>query len=218
MENKTRIVIAEDHEMMRESLIALLDGKNYCVVVGEAKDGFEAIECARRLEPNVLILDFRMPRMDGLAVIQELSVQLPALKVIVLTMHDDPDLAIAVLNAGAMGFCLKIAAYNELQMAIETVLEGKIFANPEIHKRVLQGYHESRKELKKRLIWDSLTHREREVLKLVGEGYGNKEIAEYLHVSIKTVDKHRTNLMQKLDLHNASSLTAYAVSKGLVGK
>jgi two-component system, NarL family, response regulator NreC len=216
MEQKTRIVIAEDHEIMRESLIALLDGHDDIIVVGEAKDGLEATQSVHRLEPDVLLLDYRMPQMNGLEVIQEVAAKMPGLKIIVLTMHKDEDLAIEVLKAGAKGFCLKTAGYNELLLAIRTVLKDKIYASPEILERVFQGYLESKRCPKKKSTWDGVTRREKEVLKLVGEGYRNKEIAGFLNVSVKTVEKHRANLMQKLDLHTASSLTAYAMSKGLV--
>jgi two-component system, NarL family, response regulator NreC len=218
MSQRKKIVIAEDHEILREGLKALLNASDDLVVVGEAKDGLEAIRCIRKLEPDVVLLDLSMPRLGGLSVIKEITGLMPDLKIIVLTMHNDEDFAIDALNSGAMGFCLKSSGYDELMKAIHSVLNGKIFASAEILEKVLQGFLESRKKVKKQSSWYELTQREKEVLKLVGEGYRNKEIADLLHISIKTVEKHRANVMQKLDLHTASSLTAYAIRKGLVVK
>ena len=213
---KKKIVIAEDHEILRQGLKSLLEANEELTVVGEARDGLEAVRCIRKLEPDLALLDISMPRMGGLSVIKEVMGLLPNLKIIILTMHKDADFAIEALNAGAMGYCLKSAGYDELKQAIQSVLQGKIYASAEILEKVLQGYLASRKRVKKTSSWDDLTPREKEVLKLVGEGYRNKQIADLLHISIKTVEKHRANIMRKLDLHTASSLTAYAINKGLV--
>ena len=218
MTPKIKIVIAEDHVILREGLKSLLNATDDLVVVGEAGDGLEAIRCISKLEPDLALLDLSMPRLGGLSVIKEITGMVPDLKIIVLTMHNDEDFAIEAFNAGAMGFCLKSSGYEELMQAIRSVVKGKIYASAEILDKVLQGFLESRRHVRQKSNWDELTRREKEVLKLVGEGYRNRNIADLLHISIKTVEKHRANIMQKLDLHTASALTAYAIQKGLVVK
>jgi DNA-binding NarL/FixJ family response regulator len=135
-----------------------------------------------------------------------------------LTVHKTEEYILASLRAGADGYVLKDATQDELLMAIRSVLEGKSYLSPGASEKVIEGYLESRKTLKTSTSWDTLTPREREILKLIAEGYKNKEIADYLFVSVKTVEKHRANLMKKLDLHTTSALTAFAIEKGLVTK
>ena len=131
-------------------------------------------------------------------------------------MHKEEENILQVFKSGADGYCVKTAGHEELLMAIRSVLSGKQYLSPEISGKILEGYLESKKSIRKESSFDSLTRREKEVLKLVGEGYQNKKIAEYLCISVKTVEKHRANIMEKLDLHTASALTAYAIEKGLV--
>jgi DNA-binding NarL/FixJ family response regulator len=135
---------------------------------------------------------------------------------LVLTVHESEEYILEVFKSGADGYCLKDASHSELLVAIKSVLSGKRFISPGISGKVLDGYLDDSETLKSSSSWDSLTQREREILKLVGEGYKNKEIADYLCISAKTVEKHRSNIMKKLDLHTASALTAYAIKKGLV--
>lgn len=135
-----------------------------------------------------------------------------------LTIHQSDQYVLETFEAGADGYCLKDAGRNELRMAIDSVLAGNAYLSPGISEKIMEGYIEGRKKLKTKTTWDTITQREREVLKLLGEGYQNKEIAEMLHISVKTVEKHRANIMGKLDLHNAAALTAYAIEKGLVTK
>jgi DNA-binding NarL/FixJ family response regulator len=135
---------------------------------------------------------------------------------LVLTVHESEEYILEVFKSGADGYCLKDASHSELLVAIKSVLSGKRFISPGISGKVLGGYLDDSETLKSSSSWDSLTQREREILKLVGEGYKNKEIADYLCISAKTVEKHRSNIMEKLDLHTASALTAYAIKKGLV--
>jgi DNA-binding NarL/FixJ family response regulator len=154
--------------------------------------------------------------MDGLAVIKEIKQRSPETKILALTMHRKEEYILEVFNSGGDGYCLKSAGHEDLLIAIRAVLSGKRYVSPEISGLVLEGYLESRKTIRKQTSFEILTQREKEVLKLVGEGYQNKEIADYLCISPKTVEKHRANIMQKLDLHTASALTAYAIEKGLV--
>jgi DNA-binding NarL/FixJ family response regulator len=215
---KKRIVIAEDHTILRQGLRALLKSNENLEVIGEAEDGLEAIRCVEKQKPDLLLLDLNMPRMDGISVIKEIKKRHPETKIIVLTMHMQEEYILEAFRSGAQGYCLKASSHDELNMAINAVLSGKFYVSPEISGKVLEGFLEGQKNIKKRSSWDVLTQREKEVLKLVGEGYQNKEIADYLFISVKTVEKHRANIMEKLDLHSASALTAYAIEKGLVIK
>ena len=216
MKEKKRIVIAEDHTILREGLRSLLISDPDFDVVGEAVDGRDAIRCTEKCLPDLLLLDLSMPRMNGLEAIREIKKRCPETKILVLTVHKTEEYILATLQAGANGYVLKDASHSELVVAIKSVLIGKPYLSPGISEKVIEGYLEGKKTLKSRSSWETLTKREREILKLIGEGNKNKEIADYLFISVKTVEKHRANLMQKLDLHNASALTALAMEKGLI--
>ena len=218
MQEKIRIVIAEDHRILREGLKALLRSHEQFTVIGEAEDGLAAIRCVNELAPDLILLDLSMPRMDGLSAIREIKSMSPETKILLLTVHDSEDYILTAFKLGVDGYCLKDAAYSELVMAINSVLEGKPYVSPGISDIVLDGFLEGKRTFKTTSSWDSLTAREREVLKLIGEGYRNKKIADFLCISAKTVEKHRANIMKKLDLHSVSDLTAYAIEKGLVEK
>ena len=211
-------MIAEDHTILREGLRALLCADPDFDVVGEAEDGRNAIRCVENLMPDLVLMDLSMPRMDGLAAISEIKRQRPETKIIALTVHKTEDYVLLTLQAGADGYVLKDATHSELVMAIKNVLAGKRYLSPSISEKVIEGYLEGKNTLEVKSAWDTLTQREREIMKLIAEGYKSKEEAEYLCISIKTVDKHRANLMNKLDLHNVAALTSLAVEKGLIGK
>ncbi len=218
MKEKQRIVIAEDHTILREGLRALISSNPDFDIVGEAEDGRDAIRCVETLVPDLILLDLSMPRMNGMEAIKEIKKQCPETKILVLTVHRTEEYILATLRAGANGYVLKDATHAELLMAIKSVLMGKRYLSPGVSEKVIEGYLEGRKTLRSSTPWDTLTQREREVLKLIAEGYKNKEIADYLYISVKTVEKHRANLMKKLDLHSTSSLTAFAMEKGLVNR
>jgi len=218
MVEKKRIVIAEDQKILREGLKSLLSSSDDFEVVGEAEDGLNAVRCVEKFTPELLLLDLSMPKMSGISAIKEIKSQFTETKILVLTVHESEEYILEVFKSGADGYCLKDASHSELLMAIKSVLSGKRYISPGISGKVLEGYLDDRETLKSSSSWDSLTQREREILKLVGEGYKNKEIADYLCISAKTVEKHRSNIMGKLDLHTASALTAYAIKKGLVTK
>ena len=218
MSKKKKIVIAEDYTILREGLRALISSSPDLEVIGEAEDGKDAIECAEKLSPDLMLVDLSMPRTNGVDAIREIKNRCPETKVVALTVHKAEEYVLAALEAGADGYVLKDATRPQLMMAIETVLDGKPYLSPGVSERVIQGYLDGKKRVKPSSSWDTLTRRERQVLKLIAEGYRNKEIADYLYVSVKTVEKHRANLMQKLDLHNASALTALAIEKGLITK
>lgn len=216
MEEKKQIVIAEDYTILREGLRALLSSASDLEVIGEAEDGRSAVRCVSDLEPDLVLMDLSMPKMSGIDAIREIKKSFPHTKVIALTVHEKEEYILASLQAGADGYVLKDATRAELMTAIRTVLDGKRFLSPGVSEKVIEGYLEGKRAGEPKSIWETITPREREILKLVAEGYKNKEIADQLCISVKTVDKHRTNLMRKLDLHTVSALTAFAIEKGLV--
>ena len=218
MAKKYRIVIAEDHKILREGLKALVQSNENFEVAGEAGDGIEAIRAVEKHHPDLLLLDLSMPRMSGISVIKDIKSRLPETKILALTIHESEDYILESFHSGLDGYCLKDSNSSELLMAINRVLEGKTYLSPGISDKVLVGFLEEKRQLKTSTAWDNVTQREREVLKLVGEGYKNKEIADYLCISAKTVEKHRSNIMKKLNVHTSSGLTAIAIEKGLVTK
>ena len=185
-------------------------------IVAEAEDGREAIRCVQKFKPNLVLTDLSMPRMNGMEAIKEIRRESPETKILVLTVHRAEEYILATFRAGADGYILKDSTHSELLMAVKKVLNGRHYISPEISEKVIEGYLEGKKTLKPRTSWETLTQREREILKLIAEGYKNKEIAEDLCISVKTVEKHRANLMEKLDLHSVQALTAFAIEKGLV--
>ena len=217
MEN-LRIVLAEDHTILREGLRALLSADPNFEIIGEAPDGREAVRCVEKLEPDLLLMDLSMPRMSGMDAIREIKKRYPDIKIIALTVHKTEEYLLATLQAGADGYVLKDATHDELVLAIKNVMGGKSYLSPGVSEKVIEGYLEGKESNRARSPWETLSQREREVLKLIAEGYKNKEIAEDLCISLKTVEKHRANLMKKLDLHNAAALTVYAMQKGLVNR
>lgn len=216
MEEKKRIVIIEDHTIVKQGLKSLLDNFDDIEVVGMAEDGIEGIRYISKYKPDLVLLDLNMPKMEGLSVIGEALASNPELKILVLTMHNDEDYILSAFRSGARGYCLKFSNQDELMLAIRTVLSGKKYVSPDISGKVLEGYLSDRMRIREKSSFDSLSKREKEILKLVGEGYKNKEISDFLCISIKTVEKHRANIMDKLNLHTASALTAYGIKKGLV--
>jgi DNA-binding NarL/FixJ family response regulator len=218
MKHKKKILIAEDQTLVRKGLRSLLTPSDEWEIVGEAEDGLEAIRGVQQYEPDLIMLDLSMPKMNGIAAIKEIKAQYPETKVLALTVHKSEEHILAAFDAGADGYCLKDAPVDELLTSVTNVLSGKPHLSSEVSEKVLEGYLEGRKKLKSRSSWDTLTQREREILKMVGEGYQSKEIADLLCISWKTVEKHRANIMDKLNLHSASALTAYAIEKGLVTK
>lgn len=216
MQKKYQIVIAEDHTILRAGLRSLLSKSPDFDIAGEAEDGRDAVRCVEKLAPDLVLMDLSMPRTDGMDAIREIKRLRPETKILALTVHKAEEYVLAALQAGADGYVLKEATRAELEMAIKSVLSGKSYISPGISEKVIGGYLEGRKAVKPCSPWDTLTERERQVLKLIAEGYKNKDIADYLCISVKTVEKHRANLMKKLDLHNASALTAFAMEKGLI--
>lgn len=216
MPEKYRIIIVENHTLLRAALRALLSQDEALSVVGESDNGRDAIKLAIKLMPHLIIMDLNMDGMNGTEATRSIKMLVPETRVLILTMHKADEYIHESLKAGADGYILKDATHDELSTAIHSILNGKTYLSPDISERVISACLNpgGLKGISSR--WDTLTCREREVLKLVGEGRSNKYIADYLSLSVKTVEKHRSNLMKKLDLHNASNLTAYAIEKGLV--
>ena len=218
MENKKRVIIAEDHQLFRDGLKAMLLGREDLEVVGEAEDGLAAIAMVKKKKPDLLLLDLSMPRLSGVSVVKEVKRLFPEIIVLALTIHESDQYVLEAFESGVNGYCIKDASREELLVAINSVLKGKTYISPGITDNVMDGYIEGRKRLKARSAWDTITPREREVLKLIAEGYPNKEIGGLLNISVKTVEKHRANIMAKLKLHSAAALTSYAIEQGIVNK
>ena len=216
MNEKRRILIAEDHTLLRVGLRALLEQDPTIEIVGEAGNGRDALRSIATLTPHLVLMDLTMPGTNGIVAIAEIKRRYPQVRVLVLTLHRADEYIHESLKAGADGYILKDATHDELRVAIRSVLNGKTYLSPDISNKVVSGYLGGGDAGGFSSAWETVTHREREVLKLVAEGHPNKYIAQYLCLSVKTVEKHRSNLMRKLDLHNASMLTAFAIEKGLV--
>ena len=218
MKEKKRILIVDDHTLLRAGLKSLLSQDPDIEIVGEADNGRDAVRAIRMHVPDLVLMDLNMPGMNGLEAIVDIKRRYPDTKVLVLTIHKTDEYIHESLRAGADGYILKDATHDELRIAVRSLLNGKTYLSPDISAKVINSYMGTgaNKTFGPASTWDTLTHREREVLKLVAEGHPNKYIAEYFCLSIKTVEKHRSNLMKKLDLHNASMLTSYAIEKGLV--
>ena len=216
MAAKHKIIIAEDHTILRDGLQAMLSFHPEFNVVGTAGDGLEAIRRVESHQPDLLLIDLSMPRMSGMDAIRDIKKRFPRTRIIALTVHKTDEYILATLQAGADGYVLKDASREELILAIRTVLEGNPYLSPGVSQKVIEGYLNGKKVGTPLTAYDSLSAREKEVLKLIAEGYKNREIAELLCISLKTVEKHRANLMKKLDLHNAAALTSLALEKGLV--
>ena len=216
MTAKKRIVIAEDYTIVREGLKALLDSYPDFEVVGEAEDGRRAIEAVEHLKPDLVLMDLSMPKTDGVTAIQEIKNRFPETKILALTVHKTEGYVRLALEAGADGYILKDATYSELERAIRNILDGKSYLSPGISDGIIKGYLVGLKSTQPSTLMGTLSPRELEILKLIAEGYKNKDIADYLFISVRTVEKHRANIMKKLDLHSTSALTALAIKEGLL--
>ena len=213
-----RVLIVDDHTIMREGLKALLAAERDFDVVGTSADGKEAVQAAISLQPDIILMDLNMPRTGGIEAIGQIKRRHPNIKIIVLTFHKEDKYIHMTLDAGADAYVLKDDSRKELLTALNSAINGNSYLSPTICDRVVAGYLKGGIAPAKGASWEILTQREREVIKLIAEGSRTKEIATYLSLSPKTVEKHRTNLMRKLDLHNVSAVTIYAVQNGLVSQ
>jgi DNA-binding NarL/FixJ family response regulator len=219
MDTKKKIFIIEDHQLFREGLKAMLATSDDYEVIGEAANGMEALQRLQKIKPDLILLDLSMPKINGYSVLREIRrVFASEIKVLILSIHETDQYVLQAFEEKADGYCVKDSSREELRLAIRSVLDGKRYISPGVTGQVLEGYVRHNQQLKPKSTWDNVTHREKEVLKLLAEGHSNKAIGEVLHISVKTVEKHRASLMNKLDLHNAASLTAYAAEQGLIWK
>ena len=213
---KIRILLADDHNIMRRGLRLLLERQPGFEAVGEAADGRLAVERAEAAKPDVVVLDIAMPNMSGIEAAQRISASLPQTAIVILSMHSDEGYVLRALKSGAKGYVLKDSAENDLIEAIKAVSEGKAFFSPEISNILVEDYV---REMRKRGAEDSyelLTPREREILQMLAGGKSNKDIATVLNLSLYTVETHRRNLQDKLNLHSLAELILYAVRKGII--
>jgi len=213
--SKIHILIADDHSIVREGVRMILDGQEDFEVVGEASTGRQALEEARRLRPDVVVMDISMPDMTGIEATAKIRSELPNTQVMGLTMHEDESYVFALLKAGAAGYVLKRAAAEDLVSAVRAAHQGEAFLYPTVAKMVVQDFLQRTTSQDKAAL-DGLTDREREVLTLIAEGLTNQEIAGRLYISIKTVQTHRAHIMEKLNLHDRTELVRYAIRKGLI--
>ena len=211
-----RILIADDHGIVRTGLKLLLDRIPDVEVIGEASDGREAVRLAKSLEPNIVIMDIGMPLLNGLDAAAQIIRENERIRVIILSMHTDESYIVRALDAGARGYLLKDNADEDIERAIRSVATGRPFFSPSIAQTLLEDYLSLMRERKVQDSYELLTEREREVLQLLAEGKSNKEAATVLNLSPHTIETHRTNLMQKLGLHNTAEIVLYAVRKGII--
>jgi DNA-binding NarL/FixJ family response regulator len=213
--HKVRILLADDHTILRDGIRALLEDEPDMLVIGEAEDGRTAVKMACQLKPDLVLMDIAMPLLNGLEATRQIKRECPQVNVLILTMHENEEYIRQVLASGAMGYILKDAAARELLEAIHAVQRGEAVLSPAITRLVIENY----------LRWGDLqnednphglTPREREVLQLIAEGYSTRQIAEILSISVKTVQAHRTNLMSKLDLHDRADLIKYAIQRKII--
>lgn len=209
-----RIVIADDHRIVRQGLRSLVEKENDLEVVGMAANGRQALQMTRRLKPDVVIMDISMPDLNGIDATSQIVNEVPGVKVIALSMHSEKQLIDGMLRAGAAGYLLKESAFEELIKAIRIVCGGKKYLSPDVTDIVLRDYLNPSIDNDYPLT-PSLTLREREVLQLIVEGCATKEVANRLSISIKTVESHRSRIMNKLGLHTVAELTKYAVRRGI---
>ena len=211
-----RILLADDHGIVRRGLKSLLESQPGLEVIGEAADGLEALRLCGELSPDLLIIDISMPLMNGIEVASRAQKLEPAPAVIILSMHADESYIMRALGAGARGYLVKDATDEDLLPAVRAVAAGKPFFSPTVAAVLMEDYV---RQLRARGLSDSydlLTDREREILQLLAEGRSNKEVASLLDVGLSTVETHRANLMQKLNLHNTAEIVLYAVRKGII--
>ena len=214
--SKIRILLADDHTVIRMGLKLLLERQPDFEVVGEADDGLTAGKLAAQLEPDVIVMDVAMPNLNGIEATRQIVTAHPKIAVVILSMHSDESYVMRALKAGARGYLLKDSAEAELILAVRTVVTGKSFFSAVVSKMLLEDYVRNLQQRGIEDSYDLLTPREREVLQLAAEGKSNKESAAMLNLSAHTVETHRTNLMQKLNLHSVPELILYAVRKGII--
>jgi DNA-binding NarL/FixJ family response regulator len=214
---KIRVILADDHVIVRQGLRALLEKEPDIVVVGEAENGRQAVQLTRKLQPDVVVMDVAMPLLNGLEATRQITKEVPSVKVLALSSYSDSEYVHQLTEVGGSGYLLKQTAAADLIKAVREAYRGNAFFSPTICRRLMDRYQEScRSGLPPQKRMDNLTPREAEVLQLIAEGLPNKQIAPELGISVKTVEKHRQQVMYKLNIHDIAGLTRYAIARGMV--
>ena len=215
---KKKVLIADDHALVREGIATFLKLCDDIEVVGEASDGIEAIEKTNKLHPDIIIMDINMPKLGGLEATIEIKKTHPDIKVLVLTQYEDREYISRFLKAGVSGYLLKKAVGSDLIAALKAIIRGDLYLYSSVASEVVKGYlHGDRKlDIDTSDPYEKLTDREKQVLKLVAEGYTHKEVADMLFISVKTVVAHQTNIGEKLGIHNRAALIKFAIQKGII--
>jgi DNA-binding NarL/FixJ family response regulator len=211
-----RVVLADDHSVVRQGLRVWLERSGFVQVVGEAADGREAVAMVEQLRPDIVVMDIAMPMLNGIDATAQITRRSPDTKVIILSMHADESYILRALGAGAKGYLLKESTETDVLPAVQSVRDGKPYFTASIARLLLEDYMRMLKQNNLQDSYDLLTEREREVLQLLALGKSNKEVAQILDLSPHTIDSHRTNMMQKLNLHNTAEIVLYAVRKGII--
>ncbi len=216
MDNKIRILVVDDHAVVRKGIVVFLDSQPDMEVVGESGTGRDSISKVQELNPDVVLMDISMPDLDGIEATHSIKNLSPETRIVVLTMHDDARYFFQMLKEGALGYVVKGADPNELLSAIRAAFENKAYLLPSLTTQLLDDYLVRLKDGQEEDSYTKLTAREREVLTLIGEGHTSRTIAEMLFISMNTVERHRANIMSKLEMNNKAQLIKYAIRKGLV--
>jgi two-component system response regulator NreC len=214
--SKIKLLVVDDHEIVRAGLRMLLQAQPDMEIVGEVDNGRDAIAKAKTLQPNIVLMDISLPDIDGFEATRQIKRVAPNVAILALTMHESDDYFFKMLNAGASGYVPKKAAPTDLVTAIHTINDGGVFLYPSLAKSLVRDYMGRAAETGAKEALDGLTEREQEVLKLIADGLTNQEIADKLTISVKTVERHRANIMSKLNLHSRTELVKYAIRKGLI--
>ena len=214
--NPIRILLADDHTVMRNGLRLLLERQPNLSVVGEASDGRETVRAAESFSPDVVVMDIAMPNLNGIEAARQITAARPETAIVILSMHSDESYVIRALKAGARAYLLKDSAEGDLIAAIHAISEGKSFFSPAISRILVEDYMRQLEQQHAEDTYELLTAREREILQLLAEGKTNKEVASMLNLSVYTIETHRTHILQKLNLHNVPELILYAVRKGII--
>jgi DNA-binding NarL/FixJ family response regulator len=210
-----RALLVEDHTLVRSGIRALLEGSKEVQVVGEAAEGRQAVDLARQLQPELVLMDIAMPELNGVEAARQIRAGLPDVRIVMLSMYADQQYVFESLKAGANGYVLKGSAFAELLTAISTVMGGRNYISPALSDTVMTDYVRRAQGEQRDTELDKLSGREREVLQLIAEGKSSAEVAELLHISVRTVDTHRHNIMTKIDVHSIAGLTKFAIRHGL---